>query len=165
MKRAINTNVLNGFINQAVSHNKYLEESEMWKKKLELERTESSSKSNKRHHRRDNSRDNSESKQNDSKPKSSKPDEIDDLQVLLALYKDAKNEKVERWDHSGFNELYPDHKTNTTSLSLPKHSRDTDSDSNSLISSSHKKKKIKSSKHKKKSRSKHKKKHKKKKDS
>lgn len=163
MKRAINTNVLNGFINQAVSHNKYLEESEMWKKKRQLIGTESSSKSNKRYHRRDNSRDNSESKQNDSKPKSSKPDEIDDLQVLLALYKDAKNEKVERWDHSGFNELYPDHKTNTTSL--PKHSRDTDSDSNSSISSSHKKKKFKSSKHKKKSRSKHKKKHKKKKDS
>ena len=36
-------------------------------------------------------------------------EEIDDLKVLLALYKDSKAQPVERWDHTGFKELYPDY--------------------------------------------------------
>lgn len=162
MKRAINTNVLNGFITQAVSHNKYLEESEMWKKKRQLESTDSKSHSRSSTKKpRDDSRDKTEPQTSkDSKPK---PTEIDDLQVLLALYKDAKNEKVERWDHSGFAELYPEHDAKPLKSNL-KSNNSRDSDSNDSIASSHKKKKSKSSKHKK-SRSKHKKKHKKKKDS
>ena len=42
MKPRIKTQVLNGFIRQAVSHNKYVEEKEMWNKRLGLKQSRSS---------------------------------------------------------------------------------------------------------------------------
>jgi len=33
-------------------------------------------------------------------------DEFDDLKVMLALYRDHNKKPVERWDHTGFHELY-----------------------------------------------------------
>lgn len=42
----LNKNVLNGFVQQAVSHNKFLEEQEMWKKRDEsLEKPKTSKES------------------------------------------------------------------------------------------------------------------------
>ena len=112
MKRVINKNVLNGFLNQAVSHNKYLEESEMWKQKREREVSQE------RHVSRKRSSHSNERKSARHKSKSPAPkcsankdkdddDEIDDLKVLLALYKDVNKKSEEKWDHSGFMELYP----------------------------------------------------------
>lgn len=31
----------------------------------------------------------------------------DELKAILALYKASKEKQTERWDHSGFNTLYP----------------------------------------------------------
>ncbi|RNA05237.1 hypothetical protein BpHYR1_037426 [Brachionus plicatilis] len=108
----LNKQVLNGFIQQAISHNKYLEEQEMWKKK-------EPSLSNKRKKRHKSCEKNpkfkspspSDDEIKEDKPKSSRtPEELDDLKAILALYKSAKETNGEKWGHSGFQELYPDSK-------------------------------------------------------
>lgn len=103
----LNKQVLNGFVQQAVSHNKFLEEQEMWKKKKKLKKRKS--------HKREKSpspSDDEEFKQ-EKKPNRT-PDEIDDLKAILALYKSAKEATTEKWGHSGFEELYPDQKPGTS---------------------------------------------------
>lgn len=125
MKRSvnINTNVLNGFINQAISHNKYLEETEMWKKKRELD-SESYKK------RPDSSNKNTKLEESPEElpiKKTKKSEEIDDLEVLLALYRDSKNKPVEKWGHSGFDELYPDYQSTRMNLA-EKTTKQNDSD-------------------------------------
>lgn len=167
MKRNINTNVLHGFLNQAISHNKYLEESEMWKKKRELDNEPLKNKSSSYYKktRLNESSDEAEPKKTVEPKKNAKnSEEIDDLQVLLALYKDTQKKPVEKWGHSGYEELYPDHdrlKTNSLRELAPSdndRSRlDTSSQSESESEDRAKKKK---SKHRKSSSSrKHKKKH------
>lgn len=108
----LNKQVLNGFIQQAISHNKYLEEQEMWKKKESSE-----SKKRKRGHksREKMPRVKSPTPSDDEvkeAPKSNRtPEELDDLKAILALYKSAKESNNEKWNHSGFKELYPDFKS------------------------------------------------------
>lgn len=174
MKRSINANVLNGFLSQAISHNKYLEESEMWKKRRELEdtansRRSSSSKRTKPSQEtapRERSNYVSLAAPSTSSTTAKEPEkEVDDLQVMLALYRDVHQKPVERWGHSGFEELYPDHVTphrpDHTAKKKPTDPEDTDrSNHRSLPEESPSRKSH--SKHKKKH-SKHKKKHKKKK--
>lgn len=164
MKRIINTNVLNGFLTQAISHNKYLEESEMWKKKRELDdettrsraKHRSPEKSSKK--TRKSSPEENETANNLPKNKQSS-EEIDDLQVLLALYKDATKKPVERWDHSGFAELYPDNNGNRKFSDFEKRVYDnTETDTCESSSSGPKKKKSKKRKKKDHKHKKHKKK-------
>ena len=169
MKRNINTNVLNGFIKQAVTHNKYLEENEMWKRKRELENADKKPKTK----RRESSSDEEPVLLNEKKKLKKDPDEIDDLQVLLALYKDSKNQSTEKWNHSGFNELYPDYEarksspdrsTRVRSRSRGSESSDSSDKSQKSDKKSKKRKKSKDKSKNKKSHSKHKKKKKKKKN-
>ena len=113
MKRSLNVNksVLNGFLSQAVSHNKLLEEAEMWKKKRELEEANEAEKDSKRHYVPCASSSRSADSPPSARPIATKaPEDIDDLKVLLALYKDVRQKPEEKWGHDGFEELYPDHK-------------------------------------------------------
>ena len=164
MKRVINKNVLNGFLNQAVSHNKYLEESEMWKQKREREVSHERHESKKRLSHSNEHKSKSH-KSNSPAPKCSAnedkdDDEIDDAKVLLALYRDINKKAEEKWDHSGFLELYPNgveeaKKTRTETTRRPSaDSSDHKSRSLSKKKSKHKKS---HSKHRKKSKKKHKK--------
>lgn len=110
-KLPINKQVLNGFINQAVSHNKFLEEQEMWKKRRKHKKTslikydEPSTDTDD-----ENFRNQATSKQ-PSIMENKTPEEIDDLKALLALYKDVNQPSTsgEKWDHSGFMTLYPNY--------------------------------------------------------
>lgn len=157
MKRNINTRVLDGFVKQAVSHNKYLEESEMWKKKRELEGNADKKPSSSERHRRASSTDEEASLLSDEK-KAKDPAEIDDLQVLLELYRESKNPSNEKWGHSGFDELYPNHGTRRPKSPDPSQrnrSRSSSSSSSSESRASAERRKRKKSKHK----SKHKKSH------
>lgn len=109
----LNKQVLNGFIQQAVSHNKYLEEREMWKKRD----TSLSPKRKKKHKSEEKiprvkSPSPSDDELKEVKPSSSRTqEELDDLKAILALYKSAKDSNDEKWDHSGFQQLYPDLKS------------------------------------------------------
>ena len=121
MARKISTNVLNGFVQQAVSHNKYLEEKEMWKQRQEknediFNKREKSKKKKSKHkkHRNDDSDEQSDEKE-------PVKEEIDDLKAILALYKDAKDfQKAAepKWDHSGYMELYKDEPMPSTSRKI-----------------------------------------------
>ncbi len=137
MKRSlsINKSVLNGFLSQAISHNRFLEESEMWKKKRELEEADKASKRPCP----------SSCRPADSPPPAppgpTSPEDIDDLKVLLALYKDVHKKPEEKWDHGGFRELYPEAERPTSPAASSEENR---------RHSKHKKEKKKSSKKKKK---------------
>lgn len=112
----LNKQVLNGFVKQAVSHNKYLEEREMWKKRD----TSLCRKRKKRHKSKEKaptakSPSPSDDELKDVGPSSSHTkEELDDLKAILALYKSTKESNDEKWGHSGFQELYPDLKSSKT---------------------------------------------------
>ena len=141
MKPRIKTQVLNGFIRQAVSHNKYIEEQEMWNKRQGIRQSRSSfnygnipSQSKYSDHddrrvseKRQNSSDENEEETGDKKQKETTQDndkikgeeteEIDDLKVMLALYQDAKNfQKASepKWTHDGFFQLQKDEEEKNT---------------------------------------------------
>ena len=138
MNRRIQTNVLNGFIQQAISHNKYLEEREMWSKREEQSANDfpsrskhKKSKHKRKHKHKNRSKDNNDTDQNsedsddeketeatNSKEKKADNEEIDDLKAILALYKDAKEfgkAAEPKWDHSGYLELYKNETIPSTS--------------------------------------------------
>lgn len=119
MNKRINKNVLDGFLNQAISHNKYIEEREMWKKRRE----EKDSKKRKLSREEDDSF-GEEIVKTSKKPAVTETNEdsgeIDDLKVMLALYQDLNKKPVERWGHSGYAELYG---TEASAKSKPTSSR------------------------------------------
>jgi hypothetical protein len=175
MKRT-NKDVLNGFIKQAVSYNKYLEENEMWKMKRDEEHAarreekarRSRSPSKKRSPSPSSSSNEEEFAAKTKKTERSK-EEIDDLKAILALYKDAKEKPSEKWDHSGFMELYPhQNQANPSTSNIKKvkieSSNESETSSNSSSSPERRKKKKDKKKKKKKSHKKKKKKEKKKKE-
>ena len=157
MNKRINKNVLDGFLNQAISHNKYLEEREMWKKKREesnkskekIEKDFSPPPAQKIKQSINKSQQEKEKKTNEDS------DEFDDLKVILALYQDQNKKTVERWDHNGFTELYGSEATkkpaatSSTSLSIIKSDHDNNEDSNDDSIQSKRKKKKRKHKHKK----------------
>jgi len=83
----------------------------MWKKKREIEEEVKAEKNLKKRHYSPSCSKNDYSPPSETSKTSKKSEEdIDDLKVLLALYKDVHKKPEEKWSHDGFEELYPEHK-------------------------------------------------------
>jgi hypothetical protein len=95
----MSSNVLKNFVIHATAHNKYLEEAEMWKKRNE----ELNKNSNKEESLQKQSRHRSSSTSSDKRVDERKRKmNSESIGPSLKLF-----ESNDRWDHSGYKELYP----------------------------------------------------------
>jgi hypothetical protein len=95
----MSSNVLKNFVIHATAHNKYLEEAEMWKKRNEELNKNSNKEESLQKRSRRRSRSTSSDKRIDERKRKMNSESIG---PSLKLF-----ESNDRWDHSGYKELYP----------------------------------------------------------
>ena len=95
----MSSNVLKNFVIHATAHNKYLEEAEMWKKRNEELNKNSNKEESLQKRSRRRLRSTSSDKRVDERKRKMNSESIG---PSLKLF-----ESNDRWDHSGYKELYP----------------------------------------------------------